>query len=239
MEKNSWLWLAAFALLSAIELTAEVLDHATLIYLTKPLLMPVLAIWLIRRTPGIRRFLRHTLVAGLLFSMLGDIWMMFSRGSYGPFFFLAGLGSFLITHLCYTGGWLSEVGWKNGFLRRQPYWIAPFALFLLVFLGWLWPGIPSGMYTPVTAYAVVISAMSLSIVNVRGSVGSDVFENMLAGALLFMLSDCLIAVQKFSQPFPGARIIIMLTYLLGQWLLMRGAALHLRRFPEKKVLTTE
>ena len=235
MEKKSAFWLIAYSILSAVVIVAEVLPREILIYCTKPLLMPALAIWLVQRTPGIRRFLRQTLLAGLLFSMLGDTFLMFGSGPYGTLFFLLGLGSFLCTHLCYLGGFFSEVRPEKGFLRRHPYWILPFLIFLLAFLAWLWPGIPAGLQWPVVAYAGIISLMALSVLNMRGQhVVPFVLNGMLAGALLFMFSDCLIAVIRFGQGFPGARPAILLTYLLGQWLIIRGGSQILRRFPDKK-----
>lgn len=235
MEKKSTPWLLAYLLLSVVEIIAETLPWDTLVYCTKPLLMPVLAIWLLHRTPGIRRFLRQTLLAGLLFSMLGDVFMMFASGPYGTLFFLLGLGSFLCTHLCYLGGFFSEVRPEKGFLRRHPYWILPFVIFLVVFLSWLWPGIPAGLQWPVVAYAGIISLMAMSVLNMRGHhVVPAVLNSMLAGALLFMLSDCLIALLRFGQAFPGGRPAVLLTYLLGQWLIIRGGAQLLRRFPDKK-----
>ncbi len=222
-------------LLAFTEITAEALDYRTLILFAKPLLMPVLALWLIWRTPGIRRFFRQTFLAGLVFATLGDVLMMFSGGQYNTLFFLLGLGAFLGTHICYLGGFLSEVNWRNGYLRKMPVWIVPFLLFVLALLYWLWPGIPVGMRLPVAVYALVISAMALSALNLRGIVTARMLASVLAGALLFMCSDTLIAVMKFGHPFPGARLTIMSTYLIGQWLIIRGVAERLRRFPEKRV----
>lgn len=231
MEKTSLPWLIAFFVLCAVELVAEGIGLQALVYATKPLLMPVLALWFIRRTAGIRRFLRHTLVVGLALSTVGDVLLMFSGGAYGALFFLLGLAAFLCTHMCYLGGFLTEVNLRNGFLRANPVWVAPFAVFLVAFVSWLWPGIPDGMRLPVAAYAGVISGMAMGVVNLRGHVRGAVFSTALAGALLFMLSDSLIAVHKFGHPFPGARVIIMVTYLAGQWLIARGISEHLRWAP--------
>jgi uncharacterized membrane protein YhhN len=46
----------------------------------------------------------------------------------------------------------------------------------------------------------------------------------MAGVLLFVLSDSLIAANKFGQPVPYARVLIMSTYLLGQYFIARNAA---------------
>ena len=231
MERNHLLWLGIFLLLCAANLTGVLTESQPLIYATKPLLMPALALWFGSRTSGIRRFLRQTLFAGLAFATLGDTLLLFSGGNYGAFFFLLGLGAFLCTHLCYIGGFLREVNPRNGYLRQQPLLVLPFLLFLVAFLYWLWPGIPEGMRLPVAVYAATISVMALSVLNLRPHIEAAAFSSMLAGALLFMLSDSLIAVQKFGQAFPGSHVSIIATYLVGQWALIRGASMHLRRFP--------
>lgn len=233
MERQGILWLGAFALLAVVELTGEVLDHRTLILFSKPLLMPLLIAWFVHRTPGVRRLFKGSVIFGLVFATLGDIFLMFAGGEYDAFFFLLGLGAFLITQACYLGAFLSEVNLRNGYLRKQPYWSAPFLLFLLSLLAWLWPGIPEGLRQPVAVYGTVITAMTLGALNLRGQVHRDVFQSILVGALLFLLSDTLIAASRFGHPFPGSRVAIMATYILGQWLIVRGAGEQLRHIPER------
>jgi uncharacterized membrane protein YhhN len=46
------------------------------------------------------------------------------------------------------------------------------------------------------------------------------------GALLFMLSDCLIAINKFMMPIGHAELCIMSTYMAGQFLIVRGLLEH-------------
>ncbi|HNM27623.1 MAG TPA: lysoplasmalogenase family protein, partial [Saprospiraceae bacterium] len=62
-----------------------------------------------------------------------------------------------------------------------------------------------------------------SVINLNRQVQQPIFSQLLAGALLFVLSDSLIAINKFGHPFNGARLMIMVTYLLGQFLLVSGA----------------
>ena len=78
------------------------------------------------------------------------------------------------------------------------------------------------MRIPVTIYALVINTMVASVVNLKGRLSSPVFISMATGALLFMLSDSLIAINKFGHPFEGERLAVMVTYIVGQWLLTRS-----------------
>lgn len=217
------IWLLAFVLASVANVAAGVLENNTLIFITKPLLMPLLAGWLAVETYELPpRYLKKMVFAGLAFSTLGDVLLLFAGGGSGALFFLMGLVAFLFTHLSYIGGFSSLVNHKNGFLRSQPWWALPFVVFLAGFLWWLWPGIPTDMRLPVSVYAGVITTMALSVVNLRDAVTHKIFWPMLSGALLFMLSDCLIAVQKFGNALGEAGLAVMVTYLVGQFLIAKG-----------------
>ena len=50
---------------------------------------------------------------------------------------------------------------------------------------------------------------------------------MMAGALLFVISDSVLAINKFYQPFKAADVIIMLTYGLAQLFIAKGAAMYI------------
>lgn len=224
MKNKRTLWLFAFFAVSMIELWAEMSANTFLRNISKPLLMPILSIWFAVETTHIRKFARNTILTALGFSTLGDILLMFSsEGASGPLFFLLGLGAFLIAHFFYTGYFFSKDKRQNGFLKKQPQWAIPSLVFVAALLWWLWPDIPESMRLPVALYGLTITAMSLSVINLNRQVSQPVFRELLAGALLFVLSDSLIAVNKFGHPFNGARLMIMVTYLLGQYFLVSGA----------------
>ena len=216
--KNSLL--PVFFLISIAYVVSKMTAYDPLALVAKPLLMPALAAWFARETRGQpARFLRREILAGLAFATVGDTLLLFS----GPLFFMLGLGAFLFTHLFYTGGFWAVAGIQKGFLRRKIWWILPFAVFLAWFLQWLWPGIPPGMRLPVSVYSAVISIMVLSILNLKDRIGGKVFRPMLAGGLLFMLSDSLIAVYKFGNVAGEAGLAVMITYIAGQFLIVKSA----------------
>lgn len=212
--------LAVFLINALLNLTGAVIGNEMLMTCTKPLLMPLLAWWFLTETVRSteRSFLRRAVLGALAFSTLGDVLLMFS----GPLFFLGGLFLFLLAHVFYLGAFSSVAGFKHGFLRYQPWWALPFLAFPGLLLYLLWTGIPAGMRLPVALYAGIITTMALSVANLKGRVSDVVFWTMLAGAALFLLSDSLIAVARFGQNFPGARVAIILTYVIGQFLLVRG-----------------
>jgi uncharacterized membrane protein YhhN len=49
----------------------------------------------------------------------------------------------------------------------------------------------------------------------------------IAGAFLFLCSDSVLALNKFYQAFPGAGVLIMLSYGLAQFAIAKGSLLYL------------
>lgn len=223
MKNKHRYWLMAFFAVSMLELWAEMAANTTLRNWTKPLLMPVLGIWFALETAHIRKFARNTILSALVFSTLGDVLLMFAGGPSGPLFFLLGLGAFLFAHFFYTGYFFSKDKRQNGFLKKNPLWVIPSLLYMVALLWWLWSDVPQAMRLPVVFYAFTITAMTLSVINLRGQVNSAVHNQLLTGAFLFLISDSILAINKFGHSFNGARMLIMVTYILGQYFLVSGA----------------
>ncbi len=80
------------------------------------------------------------------------------------------------------------------------------------------------MKLPVRVYGIVISIMLLLALHALFMKDKVVGKMLAAGAILFIISDSILAINKFYQPFEPAGIIIMLTYGLAQVLLVVGAA---------------
>jgi uncharacterized membrane protein YhhN len=141
----------------------------------------------------------------------------------GGLYFLLGLSSFLVAHLWYVGAFTRVAGLRNGYLAKHPVLLLPFLIYPLVLFWQLWSGIPAGMKLPVCIYGVVITLMALSVMNLRHQLMPHHFITMLAGAVLFVISDSLIAISRFGQSFEGSGIAVMLTYIAGQYLLILSA----------------
>lgn len=212
--------LLLYALLCVVHLGAEELQIEWLILTTKPLLVSMLAFWFWRTIGNNTSSFSKFLLLGLIFSVGGDTLLMFVE--HGPrleVFFLLGLGSFLIAQLCYAYALWSYPKVTEGIIFRKP-WIAMLFLGYLVWiLATLWGGIPGPMRLPVGVYATAIVAMAIAAANLYGRTTPNVFWGFLGGVLLFVLSDTLIALNKFGEPIAGARFAIMFTYLLAQFLI--------------------
>lgn len=216
--------LLLYLALSALHLLAEQQAWELVILGTKPLLMPILALWLWQQTKSVPSLVRTFLLLGLLFSCGGDTLLMFvEHGPQQEHFFLLGLGSFLLAQLCYSIALFRFPKLREGLVANHP-WLG------LLFMGyWYWiiktllPGIPGAMLIPVAVYALAIVAMAVLALNLSGRIASRVFGGFFFGVALFVLSDSLIAFNKFSEPVPYARFLIMFTYLAAQLLITWNA----------------
>jgi uncharacterized membrane protein YhhN len=180
-----------------------------LIYSCKPL--TTILIFLISIIPGsfLTDVYAFAVGIGLLFSLLGDIWEMLSRRH-----FLKALISFLITHICYALAFLSGT---PGYGSLWP--AIPFALIGGSILAYLWGALSAGMKAVVGVYVGVIVVM-VSLAAGR-ALAQPTIGTLLAasGALLFLVSDGLLAVNRFRRPFRAAQAVILATYFIGQGLI--------------------
>lgn len=225
--------LVLFLLLSLVNLYAEQQDITGLIFVSKPLLLTVLSLWFYLEVRPLHSKTARLVLAGLIFSIGGDTLLMFvENGPKDERFFLLGLGSFLIAQLCYLAGFVSFPGAnRKGLVIQKPLWAIPFMVYLLAFMGLLWPNIPGPMRIPVGIYSLAIVGMATAAYNLRSLLSQKVFMGLMAGVLLFVLSDSLIALDRFmadSFAIPNPRISIMFTYLLGQYFIASRAARFLK-----------
>jgi len=87
------------------------------------------------------------------------------------------------------------------------------------------------MAGPLALYSLVISLMVFSALTTlfRSDWRPDAAGLMVSGAMLFLFSDILLAVDRFVQPIPPARLWKRVAYQLGQLALTAGALLHFTR----------
>jgi len=200
-------------------------------FYTKPLLMPVLYIMLALQTVNTTH--KHSkLYVGLalFFCFLGDFLLLNNDNSY----FIMGLCSFLLGHICYSVFFLRL---KNFSIKRVTQLVlVSFVIigYLFLILNMLWQGVTKqGLAVPVVIYAVVIGFMTLTACQV--AMGKRLrklaWQNLVPGAILFIVSDSLLAVEKFT--FPGKQmhtdvdvllaVGTMLCYGIAQLMLVWGA----------------
>jgi uncharacterized membrane protein YhhN len=212
LTSNHYIMPIFYALVSILHLIGEAFN-LSIIYYTKPLLIPTLALWWWQNSRSSP--VRNTVLWALVFSTLGDILLM-GVGQYAHFFLL-GLAAFLVAHVFYIYSFSTLFRGKKGYLQQYPGFILPFLLYLVGLLYWLWSGIPMAMKGAVAVYAATITIMALLALHLRGVISDYSARWLFLGAVLFVLSDSMIAINKFGYPFPEARVAIMGTYIFGQY----------------------
>jgi uncharacterized membrane protein YhhN len=185
-----------------------------LTWFTKPLVMPLLALTyaLAAGRPS------WWILVGLACGTVGDVFLIRPERRS---FFLAGLASFLLGHLAYTVAF--SLSALSGELTSP--WVfagvVPLAAVGVVVYRGLRPGLGS-MKLPVAAYTAVVLLMALAALLRRFAVSGGGFWLPLFGALSFLVSDTLLAYQRFRGPLPVGAMLVALTYVGAQLLIVLG-----------------
>lgn len=202
-----------FILLAAIYWTSLWLDPIPYIWIAKftPMLIAAALVWRRLAAPA-----GPILAIGFVAAAGGDLFLALDRGDY----FTAGLACFLVTQIAYSVAFL---GRRNGFLARWPWWLPVVAIGLGMFIL-LRPGLGENLI-PVTIYiaALITMAVSASLVEARPG-------RIYAGAVLFVISDALIGIDRFLGSFEHSLKLIIASYFIAQFLILTGA---LRAFPTR------
>lgn len=224
MKKTESVILIIFLICTGTNLWSEFQNWELGIWVSKPLLMTTLAIYHWLNTRKNASYFTFFILLGLILSVSGDSLLMFQNRSDA--FFLLGLGSFLFTHLFYTIAFLKYPSDKKGLIKRQPVWCIPVLIFLVLNSLFLWDGLSAALKFPVLLYSTVISGMAISAINLSGKMTFDSFRVILSGVILFMISDTIIGLTKFGGGIlQETRLLIMPTYILGQYLIVKGVIL--------------
>ena len=155
---------------------------------------------------------RLWLLAALVGSLAGDVLLLF------PGYFVPGLVAFLLAHVAYLVLLRQGVGWfpSRGALAATLGVGA--AMYAFLWMG----GLPAGMRAPVAAYVTVIALMAAQAIG-RATVQRDAASWTVAvGAGCFMLSDSLLATNKFVMPLPLAPFWVLSSYYAAQVLIVGG-----------------
>ena len=198
-------------------------DLSMLSAICKPLLMPVLMLFFWLNSKTVASKIRTLIMVALFFSWGGDVLLMFE--SKAPLFFLLGLVSFLLAHIGYILAFNQVSSKPKSILLKKPYLLIPF----LLYAGGMMYSMSSNlgeMFVPVLVYASVISLMCIFAINRFDRVNLGSFWWVLAGAIIFVLSDSTIAINKFLSPFYYAGFVIMSLYTIGQFMIVKGVLME-------------
>lgn len=204
--------LIASVLLAAIlAIRAYYLDAARRwqAYVFKPLatlLVLTLALSQSASTPAYR----WAVVGGLVFSTAGDIFLMLPRDR-----FVAGLVSFLIAHLFYIFAFSIGVPFGAAPLLWLPFFAAGGVVVAVI-----WRGLAPALRGAVIAYVVVIAVMAGQAAGRWHTIGGDAALAAALGAALFVVSDSVLAINRFRVQFRAERALTLGTYWAAQTLIV-------------------
>jgi len=199
-----------FFIVVLLDLIAIAFHYPVLEAVVKPMLMILLM--------GVYAFSsekrNNWYLLALAFSFLGDVLLMDKENM-----FLFGIASFLMTQLIYIKLILKRTGKSE--LKQKIIAIIPFLIYIIVLLSVLKENL--GKYLiPVIVYGIAISVFGMVSLHFYLQKRNKVSVLMLTGAVLFILSDSMIALNKFYESHELYPVAIMLTYTLAQYLILRS-----------------
>jgi uncharacterized membrane protein YhhN len=195
----------------ALALAGHLLASPLLVYVSQPLATAlVLGIALVNWR-GSRGSYSYSLSIsiGLLFSLVGDIFLL-----WPSLYFIHGLAAFLLTHLAYLIAFTRDAR----FPARVWIWILYLA-FAATLYAFLYPSLPVPLKLPVALYSALLSSMAAQAMGRFLVVKTKPAQSAAIGAVFFMLSDFLLAFDRFHTLILLAPVLILIPYYLGQWLI--------------------
>jgi uncharacterized membrane protein YhhN len=206
--------LGAALVIGVAHIAARYVPLPRLAGVLKPVPIAILLALVALGTGSVGPGYRALVVAALVFSMIGDVCLVF------PTRFTLGLGSFLVAHVLYLTAFAPAGAWDV----TAWLWLVPFALFALAMFAYLSPHLgakrgPVAVYIAVIAlmgWRAVVRAMAPDVPAPSGALAG-------AGALVFMVSDGVLAVDRFAHRFRAAEAIVMATYYAAQVLIALSA----------------
>ncbi len=210
----------SFSILFFIIVLAELIcgnmeSLSQLHYFTKPLILITLIAFFYKQGNHLNKRTRSITLLALVFSLIGDILLMFVITS--PKYFIGGLIAFLLAHLMYISVFLKS--------RNKTANVFPIIVILLIYASGIFYVLKDGLgelLIPVLLYLIVILVMVAIAFLRKRHEATNSYNLVFAGAVLFMISDSILALNKFYQPIPLSNISIMLTYALAQYLIVLG-----------------
>jgi uncharacterized membrane protein YhhN len=206
---SSWprFFISIFFVVSFLDVAAIFFSNTPWQTISKPLIIPALMACYITGSKSWNKLY----VLALFFSFTGDVLLMDKNN-----LFLFGIASFLLTQLLYVFIVAKQLVKSDG--RTVIAAILPFLIFFLTLIAVLKPGL-GDFFVPVLVYGLAISVFGVVVfINYLQNKDKPAIR-LLAGALLFIASDSMIALNKFHEERAFYGVSVMITYILAQYLI--------------------
>jgi len=199
---------------AAIAIASKYLGwHPNVFYISKPLTTALILVPVLALIPDSEGAYIPLIAGGLVFALLGDVLLMLPEER-----FILGIGSFAATHALYLAAFISVAG----IALVNPSTI-PLILFAFIMTRFLWSGLRKSLQVPILAYVILITVMTAQAIGAAVQQEGAGLAIAAAGAILFLASDSMLAIDRFRVPFKAAQALVLSTYWLGQWLIALSA----------------
>jgi uncharacterized membrane protein YhhN len=226
---NFQILLLIYAAALAAEIFANFTGNLELQYFSKPSLMPILIIYYAINTKKLGSA-KYLIIFALVFSWLGDILLLLDKQFKSLFIY--GLIAFLAAHIIYIFYFRTVRKLNNVANLPNPLIFVGITAYVLALFGLIAPH-AADLVVPVAVYALVIAVMFAASLTAFEFFAQPFGKICVAGTFLFLISDSVLAINRFVAPFPLASVLIMLTYALAQLLIAEGSLRNLRTFEGK------
>lgn len=187
-----------------VSILAKQIGKKKLYFILKPLTMlMIIALPLLEIRSEYSPY-AYLIVMGLVISLLGDLFLLFPDK-----YFTNGLYSFFVAHVLYIFAFNQNI---NEYCFAI---LIPIVAYIFFVAKILIPKV-GGLKYPVLAYILIVSTMLFSALNMDTQLGAISFIGV--GAILFTISDTVLAFNKFYKKFRIAEPIILSTYFIAQLL---------------------
>lgn len=210
MVDSPWIvMLSVIVLVSALlAIQAEYAGARRRYYVFKPLTTVAILTLALERPGGQGGWYALAVAVGLTLSLAGDVFLMLPGDR-----FVAGLGAFFLAHVAYIAAFAA------GMVVASTAWpLLALAAFVVAMTMILWPR-AGALKWPVLAYELIIVAMAWRAWERWAQTASPLAFLALAGALLFVVSDSALALNRFARPFHGSGLVVLSSYYVAQWLI--------------------
>jgi len=217
MDARRNFFIVLFWLLAVIDLYAVFTANERLHMFVKPALMTsLIPVILFTQNKTGNTWL---IISALILSLAGDIFLLFEKRD--PVFFILGLVSFLVAHIFYIIFFLTLKDKRRSLLQEKPWLLLLIAIYIGVLLKMILP-FAGALLIPVVIYALIISIMLISSLHAYRRMVALPGSLFVTGAIFFVVSDSILALNKFYFSSPYFPVLIMLTYCIAQFLIVLG-----------------
>jgi uncharacterized membrane protein YhhN len=202
-NRNEFIHYVIAGILAISAIVFAQIDCNVVFWVLKPL--TTIAILFIPLLYGVsinRKYYRRLVIA-LVLCLLGDVLLL------NPDWFLYGLAAFFVAHLFYIFAFLS---YRGLYLKLRPF------LVLLGIGGGFYAFVYDGLgelQIPVAFYILCLVFMCWQAIGLYYRYENRRFRFVMLGSVLFLISDAILALDKFKFSFDTAEIFVLLTYWMA------------------------